>query len=271
MLPVAVVIPFYKTTLNRYEQIALAQGLQVLEKYPIVAIKPKSLDITPILEQSPHLEVENFEDDYFESVQSYNRLMLSQTFYERFLAFEYILIYQLDAFVFRDELAQWCAKGYDYIGAPWRIEREFSSWGDRIMFHIKKKIALWFDLRDERLNNQPRDVILKMSVGNGGLSLRKVQKMLTIVKQHPKQIAHYLNQKGALWNEDIFFCIEMNRYFSKVKVPHWREALRFSVEDLPSKAYRLNGQQLPFGCHAWEIHELDFWKPHIEAFGHQLP
>ena len=30
-----------------------------------------------------------------------------------------MLIYQLDAYVFKDELLNWANKGYDYIGAPW--------------------------------------------------------------------------------------------------------------------------------------------------------
>jgi hypothetical protein len=36
---------------------------------------------------------------------------LSASFYERFLDTKYILIYQLDAFVFKDELQEWCDKG----------------------------------------------------------------------------------------------------------------------------------------------------------------
>lgn len=46
--------------------------------------------------------------------------MLSAEFYDRFAAYEYVLIYQLDAFVFADRLAEFCQMGYDYIGAPVR-------------------------------------------------------------------------------------------------------------------------------------------------------
>ncbi len=270
MKPVAVVVPLYKSVLSAYEQIAFKQGLQTLKKHPIKIVKPVSLDISSLLAAHPQPEVENFADDYFKSVQTYNRLMLSPEFYERFVDYEYILIYQLDAFVFRDELLEWCSKGFDYIGAPWRIERDFSSVTDRIIFSLKKQLAIWFDLRDKRRGNQPMDVILKMTVGNGGFSLRKVQKMLDIVRNKRPKIEEYLKQEGPLYNEDIFFCIEMNRYFTQVSLPHWREALRFSVEDLPSKAFVLNGGQLPFGCHAWDIHEPDFWKLHFEKFGHKL-
>ena len=72
--------------------------------------------------------------------------MLSSEFYRRFSKFEYILIYQLDAFVFKDQLNYWCKKGYDYIGAPW-----FEG------FHLTKT------------------GVNIIGVGNGGFSLRRVK------------------------------------------------------------------------------------------------
>ncbi|MEZ4900645.1 MAG: DUF5672 family protein [Spirosomataceae bacterium] len=270
MKPVVIIVPIYKLSFTLYEQISFSQCLRILHRYPIKIIKPLSLDITTLLEKHPHLEVETFDDSYFKSVQTYNRLMLSKEFYERFLGYKYMLIYQLDAFVFKDELQEWCAKGYDYIGAPWRIERDFSSCFDFVIFKIKKQIAIWFNLKDKKRQNQPLDVILKMSVGNGGFSLRKIQKMLDIVNNNRAKIEEYLAAKGSFFNEDIFFCIEMNRYLRQVHLPPWRDALRFSVEDFPSKAYILNGNQLPFGCHAWDIHELEFWKAHFEKFGYKF-
>lgn len=270
MNPVVVVIPIYKSNFTAYEQIAFVQCLKVLGKYSIQIVKPQSLDLQFLTEVRPQLQFESFDDSYFESVQTYNRLMLSTEFYERFASYEYILIYQLDAFVFRDELLEWCQKGYDYIGAPWRLERDFSSVTDKLIFSLKKQLAIWFDLRDKNRNNQPLDVILKMTVGNGGFSLRKVQKMLDIVRSQRPTIERYLAGKGSFYNEDVFFCIEMNRYIQRVRVPHWREALRFAVEDKPSKSFELNGRQLPFGCHAWDIHELEFWKEKFSQLGYTL-
>ncbi len=268
MNPVAVVIPIYKSDFTVHEQIAFRQCLKVLGQHPIKIVKPISLDIASILAEHPHLEVENFDDRYFLSVRTYNKLVLWSGFYERFADYQYILIYQLDAFVFRDNLLEWCAKGYDYIGAPWRIERDFSSLADKVLFNIKKQMALWLNLKDK--NQQPLNVVLKMTVGNGGFSLRKISKMIEVLRNNQSKIDQYLSGEGCFYNEDIFFCIEMNRYSKQVSLPHWRDALRFAVEDSPTKAYRLNDNTLPFGCHAWDIHELDFWKPHFEQFGHSF-
>lgn len=60
-----------------------------------------------------------FDDKWFESVSTYSVFMLTKEFYEKFTSYEFLLIYQLDAWVFRNELEYWCAQGYDYLGAPW--------------------------------------------------------------------------------------------------------------------------------------------------------
>ena len=112
---VKVLIPIYKTTLNRLERMSLQQAYRVLQDYPLVAVKPRGLDLSPLLKEFPRLETEDFDDGYFKGISGYNRLMMSAEFYSRFADVRYVLIYQLDAYVFRDELQLWCGKGYDYV------------------------------------------------------------------------------------------------------------------------------------------------------------
>ena len=52
-------------------------------------------------------------------IAGYNRMMLSAGFYELFRDYEYLLICHTDAWIFRDELADWCRRGYDCVAAPW--------------------------------------------------------------------------------------------------------------------------------------------------------
>ena len=47
---VKVIIPVYKTKLNELEKVSLDRIYQVLQKHPLVVIKPQSLNITPLLE-----------------------------------------------------------------------------------------------------------------------------------------------------------------------------------------------------------------------------
>src|ERR1035438_315900 len=103
MHKVAVIIPFYQDSLSEYEIIALEQCEKVLHAYPKIAIKPQSLVLPEATKKYNFSNEVSFEDKYFEGIKGYNSLMLSELFYSKFLDYEYILIYQLDAFVFKDE------------------------------------------------------------------------------------------------------------------------------------------------------------------------
>lgn len=226
---VAIVIPIYKNEWDKKEKISLKQALNILSKYDIVAISPKNLT----LDESVFSKVERFEESYFFGVESYNRLMLSVDFYSRFCQYEYILIYQLDAFVFRDRLLYFCDLGYDYIGAPWLHG----------MFNYKDaKHAVWY-------------------VGNGGLSLRKVDSFLKIIEK-TKPL-----ESDQIKNEDLFFSSFIDEDF---RVAPMEIALQFAFERQVKKCFEKNNCQLPFGCHAWARYDAEFWKLHIEACGFDL-
>ena len=115
---VKVIVPVYQERLEQYEWISLRQNRQVLKAYPFVFIRPMGLDISQLLKEFPGCQEEAFDDEYFRNIAGYNRLMMSADFYRRFRDSDYLLICQLDVFVFRDELLDWCNEGYDYIGAP---------------------------------------------------------------------------------------------------------------------------------------------------------
>lgn len=113
---VSVVIPMYTTQLNDFEVLSVRRTFDVLRDHDIVIIKPQSLDLQPLdqLLSGANCRVESFEDAYFQGRTGYNRLMMSPTFYERFLSSRYILICQTDVFIFSDRLLDWCKKDYDY-------------------------------------------------------------------------------------------------------------------------------------------------------------
>lgn len=267
---VVVIIPIYQKTFSSNEEISLNQVFKVLSKHPIRIIKPASLSIEHVQKKGRTFEIEEFDDYYFQNTNTYNQLLLSTSFYKRFQSYKYMLIYQTDAFVFRDELLSWCSRGYDYIGAPIRTEIQFfSKWEERIWM-IKKYLARWFHLTETlHGNHQPKEIVLKRTVGNGGFSLRKIDKMVQLIEQHPKTIKRYLSNTSPFYNEDIFFSIEMNRYIRKVRTPSWLEALEFAIEDQPTQNTKMIGK-LPFGCHAWDIYEPEFWKNHIQNEGYLL-
>ena len=267
---VAVVIPVYKQQLTDYELISLTQCLRVLGNYPIYLAAPHSLDVSYYRKFSPTLQSKTFDNAYFHDIQGYNGLMLSEQFYEAFAETEYMLIYQLDAFVFRDDLADWCRRGYDYIGAPWLRDRDFTGWQDRISFQIRQRVATLLSLKKDD-GVTPREIINLNGVGNGGLSLRRIPAMLRCLRRFRRKIDEYERVHHHQYNEDVFWGIEVNRYWPLLRIPSYRRALHFSVEFYPQRAIeQYNDGQLPFGCHAWDIHETAYWRPIFARYGYQI-
>lgn len=265
-MKVAVVIPFYKDKLSAFEKIALEQARKVLFSYPIIAIKPESLILTGEINAFPFTDIISFDDNYFKDVQGYNALMLSDGFYKRFLDYEFILIHQLDAFVFSDELSYWCNQPYDYIGAPWIRVAEYPDF----IKAFKSKIQFYYHARfNVQKNGFPSPMQYEYRVGNGGFSLRRVKKFhdLSISMRH--KMESYLTRTEHEFNEDIFWGIEVNRRRKILKIPNYKKALKFSIELAPVRSFKLNNNQVPFGCHAWDKH-LDFWRPIFKTYGYDV-
>ena len=149
---VAIVVPMYNEVLSADAQISLRHLEHYLGGYDKFIIAPKNLNV---LHKRSTFSIYPLDRKYFVSKESYSRLLLSKSFYEAFSDYEYILIYQLDSLVFSDQLLEWCKKGYDYMGAPWYKTETMKAEG-------------WAPDVD--------------CVGNGGLSLRKVESHLKVLR-----------------------------------------------------------------------------------------
>lgn len=264
-----IIIPVYKKQLSISEQLSLRQCIRILGTHPICLVCPESLDVKAYHEiAGTELPDERFPDEFFKGIEGYNRLMTSQPFYHRFRNYEYLLIYQLDAWVFKDELDMWCQKGYDYIGAPW-FEKHFSH---------EEGYKLW-------------------RAGNGGFSLRKISTFLRVTNPRLKikscteifreeyhsiqdlghclvrcmspiignnTIGHFLKRDKKTW-EDRFFCHWLASTRHRLNIPKAEEAAFFSFEISPQYLFaEVTHGKLPFGCHAWEKYQYeDFWKQYI--------
>ena len=249
---VAIVIPAYKEMLSEFERISLKQCANILKNYPKILITPYGLRLGAYFEIFNNSKVIHFDKKYFEGFKGYNKLMMSQEFYENFIEYNYILIHQIDVFIFKDELEEWCKKNYDYIGAPWYRETI------KAFTYIAQKNSIFRALKlvfTKNLNNR---------AGNGGLSLRKIQSAIECLKLERK-----LAENWKI-NEDYFWSFFSRSVEGEFKIPEFKEALKFAIEKKPRKAFILNNSQLPFGVHAWDKWDFEFWKPFIEQFGYKL-
>jgi hypothetical protein len=253
MKEVIIIIPLHTARLQPEEQQSLARCMEVLGKYPVCIVKPENTDMSALSETYPGLLFESFADNYFTNIQAYNRLMLSAAFYERFAGYNYMLIYQADAWVFGDELGYWISQGYDYVGAPWIIKPKHQRWHYRFYSLLMSRI-LGKTLKSSKMAGKS---------GNGGLSLRRIPAFIQVCESKKDLIDQYLLKSAVsdLYHEDVFWATE-NPEFS---YPGYTEALRFAWDQHPGIAVLQAGGVLPFGCHGWfKTPELrQFWKQYI--------
>jgi len=263
---VAVVIPIYRNNLSNLEFIALQQCQKVLGAYPTIIAKPHHLKLSQQINDTINAAAESFDDSYFKDIAGYNRLMLAEEFYGRFLDYEYILIYQLDAFVFKDELTLWADKGYDYIGAPWIRMKDHTNWFKSLKSKPQYFFYRLFNIMED---GHPHRRQFYGRVGNGGFSLRKVKKLHDLCISEKAKINRYIDRDEHEFNEDAFWSIEVNRYKKRMNIPGYKTGLKFSIEIEPGCSMEINQQQLPFGCHAWDKY-ANFWRPVFKQYGYDI-
>lgn len=241
----AVVIPIYKDELNPFELCSLRQAHKVLKAFPILYVAPEgfSLDKRIYGADAEHMVI-RFNKDYFNGTLGYSALMLSEEFYKSFSDFEYILIYQLDAFVFSDRLMEFCEKDFDYIGAP------CPQWLWNCVGIAGDGIGV---------------------VGNGGLSLRKVKKAIEIISIKERILLQRIDKEKILGAEDLFWGVCSEISFLDFHVADRFTAERFSIDqDFDSCYSRIAKDNLPFGCHGWWNCNFSFWRPYIESYGYSF-
>ncbi|NEV94015.1 hypothetical protein G3567_07635 [Psychroflexus sp. YR1-1] len=237
-----ILVPVYKDKLTHNENLVIQNLFELYNKNQIKIICPKHLQLPAALEQC---DAERFDPLFFENISGYNKLLLSHEFYQRFENYKFMLIHQLDAYLFKDELDFWCDLDYDYIGAPWLRDERF--------------IAKLF--RSKKVKN--RDIIFN-KVGNGGLSLRKVNAFLSFFQDHQNSVKAYIHH-NLFGIEDVFWSVIAPKYTS-FKIPDVTTASRFSLDRKPNLGMKINNSELPFGCHGFEKNKTKgFWKNYING------
>lgn len=261
-----VAIPAYKSVLTPDEEMSLASCRRQLGKHAIFLVLPEDLPEPSWKLQSDRLV--RFPSEFFTYPHGYNRLLMSRDFYQAFAGFDYVLVFQLDSLVFRDELKIWCNRKFDYVGAPWFDD------------YLSPGKKCW-------------------SVGNGGFSLRKVSAALEVLRLpvvrgslypvpmpgHPQPRGFYwiatniqrrLRQHLGLWtvedelancdaNEDRFWSFVAPRLNPKFSIPSVEVALEFAFELRPRECLEKTKGKIPFGCHAWANVDRAFWEEAMQG------
>jgi len=265
-MSIVVIIPIYKSIPDQFELISFKQGIDVLRKHTICIITYRTLDLLYYLnlldKERLSYKIEYFEDKYFESILGYNRLMLSLEFYKRFSMFDYMLIYQLDAYVFRDELDYWCNLHYDYLGAPWINNGVVSSYGGNGGFSLRKISSFIKVLQtDKKIVYNPRQLIIQYEKYKLHVFFNKIPLITARIFGYKNNSKFYIQFNNK--TEDVFWAYRARFIYSKFKVIEGDLAVKFAFEEYPSILYKYNNNQLPFGCHAWTKYDSSFWRDFI--------
>lgn len=215
---VAIVVPIYREELNKYEEFSLIRLNEVLGKYPIVFVAPKSLKGAMYRKLIPQAMWQRFDDKCFSGFSAYNTLLMSDEFYAAFSEYEKILICQPDVLVLEDRLQDFLTLPYDYFGAP---------------------IAIF------------RDDLYQLYGGNGGFSLRNVKACCEALQLGKRELESWRN------NEDEFFSYIGIKYPDKFRVAPVKIAAKFAFDRYGKFLYKYTGDRLPFAIHAWYSHNLE--------------
>jgi hypothetical protein len=264
-----VVTPVYKELLTSEDWRSIRSIREHLADYTHFAVVPRRLEhCCPGNFRRDRIVA--FDDRYFVSPVTYNKLLFSAFFFEAFGKYEFMLLAQLDSLVLSNKLEYWCSRGFDYIGAPW---------SEKYRNHSK--------IKDEK-------------VGNGGFSLRKINAALRVLRRKIPALPDYtMGPKPAWWywsrlsklivaagcvraflpdvsvetflkrhfltNEDVFWGVYAKVLDPEFKVADESSALGFAFEAEPRVSLTRTGGRMPFGCHAWSKFDREFWEQFPEV------
>jgi hypothetical protein len=258
-IPLCILIPLHRNLQTFEEKISVAFLNALFKNEKKIFLSPVGFQADLFLSGAEFLFLNK---KFFSYPHGYNRLLLRKKIYTKLRHYKYMLIYQLDCIVFKNDLERWIQADFDYIGSPWFMDE----------------------------NKVSTDV--PFSVGNGGFSLRKISTALEILstpikrgslfpvphqyapqpsglkwffwncyrrfKQHSGQWTVEDELENFFENEDVFWSFIAPKILPDYKIAPLQEALSFGMEVNPRMCVEMNGGEVPFGCHAWWKHDREY-------------
>lgn len=247
MNKLAIVIPIYKETLDISEHLSLNSLFSTLkrpiENKDIFIATFKGLDISKIEKIASEYDIKlnrtNFNKSYFQNTISYSNLCKSYEFYVSYMEYTYMLIFQTDVYMTKDDIDYWMETGYDYIGAP-----------------IISSCAKWHKVPN---------------IGNGGCSLRKISTFMDITNPegYIKTNKEVLEKESSVDNgvyieaEDMYFSELVYEYYDFEK-PRLNEAIFFGIDMNADVIMKMTNDVLPSFIHAFEKN-IKYWQSRLEV------
>lgn len=262
-----VVVPVHKAFLSEEETLSLKACYEHLNKYDCFLLHPKEMNVEHYVSIHPDLILMPVDPSWLSSTKSYNEMKMSLAFYQLFGQYNYLLTYELDAFIFHSRFDECNAFDFDFIGAP--LFNNYTKANRDAAF--TKGCNSGFSMRNIQsciaVLRQKKKLYIKWRIARFFIVNSSLLRNYLKRENWQKQTLFYSHQltdffKKKYFHEDIIWTQMVPLQFPQFKVADTASAAKFSFELNPERLFILNHYQLPLGCHAWRKH-YDFWKDFI--------
>ena len=273
MTKLAVLIPTHTLNLNDNEKKSLNKIVENYNREHIYFVLPEKIKKI----KKPHnLNSVYFEDYFFSNHRNYNKLLLSKKFFEKFLNYERIFIYQLDCYLIKgfSELDKFLK--YDYVGSPHinKKKKQFNGMlnGGLSIRAVKSSIDV---LNSSNLNLSIFNLLSLLRYFRGLNRLKHFLNFITktfyiflkhlLFSKHKSKYSNLLLENFSnYFNEDIFWSLFSVMYKKNFNVVEPKIAIDFGFDKDPEELFIINNKRLPFACHnCWNKENNNFWKNYI--------
>ncbi len=254
-----VVIPLYKKEPGELEKVSFRHTMKV-SRYDVVIICPENFDFSVYkqLAEGQEFEVKYFSDDYFTSQKSYSDLCVSECFYKAFSEYEYMLMCQLDAYLFDDDFSYYFDNKIDFVGPP-----VYKGYGKATNPDYLGFFNGGFCLRNIAQCQKACKEIKKFK-NVWKLYRKRIFGKRDVLRNIAWKFKRPFTKRTPLCSEDRFFCNFVPGYMNDFRIATYEEAFGFGFEGVPAYMLEKRGGKLPNGCHAFNRYELwEFWKNYI--------
>ena len=212
-MSIITLIPVYKfyEKLNEYEKASITQTYLLLSNSSkVIFIGPEKLK-SGYQDNYPKTNFHSFNKRYFKSIDGYNYLLKSISFYKKFYNYTHILIVQTDAWIFGNEGDLLKFLDFDYCGAPSFEYGNLNGYnGGLSLRSVKRSIEALKKFR----NYESSSAIIQRHLKSSKIYQVILYKWLSI-------ILDLLIRKRIMWpfnyfykgNEDLFWSVEVPKAF----------------------------------------------------------
>ena len=280
-----VCIPIYKSELSEYELISIKSHIFKLKSHDIYLLLPSSkiVDIISTLTKNnideSFYRIHKVEDYYLDRIDNYNNLLLNLEFYEFYKSYSHILIAQMDAYTFSDQLIKWCNSDWDYIGAPIYYWNKYSNpyyfcCGDggfnlrsiKKTIEVLKKNPIIYKFDDFKIESKDYNLKGKVILFFKFLVTKLLRKDCLKRPFIKSRLDEILRKFYIFINEDVSYGKLLPKYLPCFKVASFDDSIKFSIASKVKETLQILEFQLPFGAHAWCRNEenLRAWRKYIK-------